>query len=241
MDRWFGRTKAWSIGIAIGIATSFLAGCASVPPETVELSHTIGRDLGEIHRSHRELAQLHFANVKEDVNEFIDDTYRPALIALTAEEASLVPNITTILERDPGRLPTYLGAFLNQVDPLVETKRRELLTPIEDQERELLADINAAHSNVQAANAVISGHLASIRSVHEAQSQALEAVGLSNMRERIATTTADVSDGVARLNARGLEISSEIDDAARQIEAFNEAIAEASAVIGRSRASERDN
>lgn len=214
--------------IVVTLASSMvlLAGCASVPPETVELSHAIGQDMEELHRSHRALAVLQFGQAKDRVNIFIDATYRPALIATTASEADLVSNIEVLLDRDPGRLPAYLSRFLSAVDPLVEAKRAELLEPIELQERQLLAEIDAAHSQVRAANAVISGHLASIRSVHDAQSQALEAVGLSDMRERIASTAADVSDRISNLNRRGLEISSSIDDAATRIESLNAAITE---------------
>jgi hypothetical protein len=212
------------LGATVAMSLIVLAGCASVPPETVELSHAIGQDMEELHRSHRALAELQFSQAKDRVNTFIDGIYRPALIETTADEAGLVSNIELILDRDPERLPAYLSRFLTAVDPLVEAKRNELLNPIEEQEQQLLAEINAAYSQVQAANAVISGHLASIRSVHDAQSQALEAVGLPDMRERIAATTADVSNRISDLNRRGLEISSSIDDATTRIQSLNEAI-----------------
>ncbi len=221
------RRLASAIGLSLSLFVVPLVGCASVPPETVELAHAIGRDVEEIHRSHRALAQLHFQGARDDVNTFIDGTYRPAFIEMTAREANLVPNISAILDRDPGRLPAYLAAFLNTVDPRIEQKRQELLVPINRQERELLAAIDSAHNQVQAANAVISGHLASIRSVHDAQSDALGMVGISNVRERIAETTASVSEQVARLNSRGVEISNSIDDAEERVRDLNAAISSA--------------
>tara|TARA_R110002073_G_scaffold8068_1_gene45115 strand:- start:14006 stop:14716 length:711 start_codon:yes stop_codon:yes gene_type:complete len=216
----FGR----AVGMSIGLAMSSLGGCASVPPETVELSLLIGQDLEELHRSHRALAVQHFKSIKDDINIFINQTYRPALIAETARNANLVPNVTAILDRDPSRLPAYLARFIEAVDPRVETKRAELLEPIERQEAQLLADIDAAHGQVLAANATISGHLASIRQVHEAQATALERAGLADLRERISVTVADVSARVAALNARGAAISGSIDDAAERVRELDEAI-----------------
>ena len=207
------------------IALLFTAGaCSSVPPETVELSHTIGRDLEEIHRSHRALAELHFNSSKQSINAFIDLTYRPAFIEMTAEQSNLQANISTILQQDPGRLVPYMSHFLVSVDRHVESKRQELLTPVIEQERQLLADIDAAHSQVQAANSVVSGHLASIRSVHDAQSQALSMVGIEDLRERIANTTANLSDRVAALNTRGAEINASLDTAAEKVQELDEAI-----------------
>jgi hypothetical protein len=36
----------------------FLIGCAQVPPQSVELSATLGRDLQELQRSHRKAVDL---------------------------------------------------------------------------------------------------------------------------------------------------------------------------------------
>lgn len=44
--------------IFLGVLLLFVwPGCAQVPKESVELSVTVGRDLAEVHRSHREKKQ----------------------------------------------------------------------------------------------------------------------------------------------------------------------------------------
>ncbi|MEK7477732.1 MAG: hypothetical protein AAB152_19100 [Candidatus Coatesbacteria bacterium] len=65
------------------------AGCASTPKESVELSATIGRDLEAVHTSHRELAKLLYARMKQDVNTFVDTKYAPWQIATVGCPESL--------------------------------------------------------------------------------------------------------------------------------------------------------
>ncbi|WP_394692384.1 hypothetical protein [Hyphobacterium sp.] len=225
MTRLYNRARYFVL--AATMSMSVLTGCVTVPPETVELSHTIGRDLEELHRSHRALVELHFRGARNEVDAFIDNTYRPALIELTARDARLVEGISTIIDNDPGRLPAYLTRFLQAVDPRVEAKRQELLEPIVAQELALLDEIDGAHSRVQAANAVISGHLASIRDVHEAQSEVLAIAGLPDLRELIGASIADVSNRAERLNRRGQEVNSTIDDVTQRVEELDELISEA--------------
>lgn len=66
-------------GILIGIIF-FIASCASVPKETVTLSQALGNDLVVLHQAHRNIAELHFRKIKDNINSFIDDTYAPFVI-----------------------------------------------------------------------------------------------------------------------------------------------------------------
>lgn len=217
------RNTSYSVAF-IGAAMLSLSSCATVPPETVQLSHSIGSDLAELHRSHRALAKLHFQKMREDINRFIEINYRPALVQKTAQDADFLANASILIEQDPARLPAYLSAFLLAVDPLVERKKAELLDPIDAQEEMLLSEIDLAHGQLLSANSVISGHLASIRDVHEAQATALERVGIDGLRERISVTTARISDQIDQLDNRGQRIASSVDEVEERVEELDGAI-----------------
>lgn len=67
-----------SVKRTVVIAMVFiLLGCAQVPKESVELSATVGRDIAEVYRAHRELAVLFYKLIKGDINEFVDEVYGP--------------------------------------------------------------------------------------------------------------------------------------------------------------------
>ena len=63
------------IFLSIGISS-----CVSIPKETVTLSQTIGKDMVVMHIAHRNMIQIHFRQIKNDINTFIDDTYAPFII-----------------------------------------------------------------------------------------------------------------------------------------------------------------
>jgi|GEM_PF-2331714 len=47
-----------------------LYSCASVPKEVVQLSNTIGQDLGKVHFSYTQLIRVHFDGKRKDTEEF---------------------------------------------------------------------------------------------------------------------------------------------------------------------------
>lgn len=205
----------------------FTAACDLVPKEAVELSNTVGRDLEEVHRAHIALAELHFGQIKERANTFIDEVYRPAFIAKFAEEAKLADAVRDTVANNPEELLAGLTQFVQVGTERVEKKRRELLGPIEQQEAAVIRKINEAHRQIQAAQAIVTGHLASVRKVREVQNEILAGVGLKGLREEIATTTARVSGTVDGLVVKGKAISGKVDNAENVIREFDAKISEA--------------
>jgi prefoldin subunit 5 len=204
-----------------------LTGCTTVPKEAVELSNTVGRDLDEMHRSHRALAELHFNQLINEVNVFVDGTYRPAFIAEFAAEFELDDKVAMILRQDPEKLLPVMTRFMTIATERIEKKRSQLLEPIETQRREVLSSIDMAYGQIQSAQSMLTAHLASISKAHEAQDEMLAEVGLGDVRERIAAKTSEVSDAVKIIVSKGKEIDSGIDTAKDKIEKLDAAIAEA--------------
>lgn len=215
------------------LCTLALAGCQSVPNESVELANTVGRDLEEIHRTHLALAELHFNQQIDRANEFIDETYRPAYIEEFAREFRLGKKVETIVDRDPEKLLPVLTRFVKVANERIEAKRATLVDPIRAQRNAVIAEINTAYRQVHAAQAVVTGHLASIRDVREVQNEMLAGIGLDGLPDRIATTTARVSEGVSTMIAEGERLDQEAVNAVEKIqkleqtiEAFRESLAD---------------
>lgn len=212
------KSSSRKLFAALAIATPLIVGaCAEVPREAVELSATVGRDLEEVHSAHVALAKLHFEQSKNQVNDFIDDVYRPAFIAKFAVEAQLDRAVRETIETEPEKLLEGLSNFVMIAHERIEAKRRTLLRPVEEQEAAVIEEIDAAHSQLQAAQAIVTGHLASVRKVHDVQNELLANVGLTDLRAKIATKTADVSTKVGELVSRGEEINVTIEDAIEKI------------------------
>lgn len=215
------------IGKLLVVLVAFsLASCDVVPKETIELSNTVGRDLEEVHRAHRSLAELHFSDIERNINRFIDETYRPAFIKVFASEYDLNKRIED-LKDEPNKLLSVLTGFVQVATQRVEKKRSELINPIQEQKKLVISEIDAAHRQIQAAQAVVTRHLASVRKVRNVQNELLARVGLKSVGEKVA----EVSQKVGEFVTKGKEIDGKFGNAAEQIAGFDTEIKKLKAAI----------
>lgn len=212
--------------------------CASIPEETVMLSQKLGGDLHTLHESHQRMVKFYFDGVREDVNDFIDDTYAPFVIhyvlekELNAYEAGDTASIYAVIKK-AGTSPTKLTSenaltsmqdFLNAAKKQIESKRSELLDPLRAQEREILDSINHSYQNVIYANSTITGHLQSVRKVKDAQSNALELLGFENAERKTIDSLVKLSEVVSDAVDKAEDIDVKSDKASESLEDIIEKI-----------------
>jgi hypothetical protein len=217
--------------LLILLLCGLFAGCAQVPKESVELSTTVGRDLTAAHKSHRELAKTLFARMKADIHRFVDNVYAPYQIRSAVagdlaasrssnpeeRKSSLILGINNAFA--PGasdaalkNIAIGMGYFVEDLRSDIESKRRELIEPIDKQEADLLAAIDRNYAQLIYANSIVTGYLSSIVKVHDAQSQILDSIGVDgdltrDIASRLAETTQRVGDLVTK--AEKVDASSE--------------------------------
>ncbi|MBW1729467.1 MAG: hypothetical protein JRH08_03315 [Deltaproteobacteria bacterium] len=205
----------------------FLSACAQVPKESVELSVTVGRDLAEVHRAHRELAIEYFDCVKKDINEFIDEVYRPYMIQKTMADFRLLQRIQRAVERgDETRAFNIMKLFVSLLSEQIENYRKELLQNISKQESEVLLAIDDSYQKIQNANAIVAGHLASIRKVHDTQAELLSRTKLEGLREEIAGRAGEFSDKISEIILKARKANETIDKVEDRMKAIKELAAE---------------
>jgi len=179
--------------------TLTMSACATIPKETIELSNTVGRDLEEVHRSHRAFATVLFDIMEKDVNKFINEIYAPAYIKKFATEYKLDDKVKGIVAAAPNNLLPVLVRFVEKSNETIENKRAELLNQIKAQRNQVINDIDTSYRQLQAAQALIAGHLASVMKIHDARNEVLKNVGLEGMREKLAENTEKVSNRISSL------------------------------------------
>ena len=186
--------------------------CAQVPKESVELSATVGRDIVQVYKSHRQLAVILYDRIKNDINRFVDEVYAPYQIhnLLTADQEdfkagnpdSLFAALDAAIKNPdkPDIQKTSLEAmdvFLQVVRGEVESYRTERLGPVLAQEKELLSAIDRSYNQIHYANSIVIGHLASVVKVYDAQEEILNQFGHEGLREEIGQNLAATSNKVA--------------------------------------------
>lgn len=201
------------------LSAMVIVSCASVPKESVELSATVGRDLVIAHESHCQMAEVMFARVEKDINRFIDDVYAPHQINAAMFRQKELSESNDQAQRNKSLLLAISKAFSDQGTPKlqsqvlsamkfmvekvlkdIEITRQELLEPIDAQKKEVIQSINRAYNKMQYANSVVTGHLASIKKVHDAQSEILAEIGIKrDLRDEISRNLANTSNQVGEI------------------------------------------
>ncbi|HEX2115816.1 MAG TPA: hypothetical protein VHM01_15535 [Alphaproteobacteria bacterium] len=213
--------QAWKRGCAVVIACIAILGCAQTPQQSVELSSTIGRDLLELHRAHRELASRYFDRSIQDVNTFVDTKYRPFIIQSTINDPQLDFRARLARSLEPGATPDavrFMGTYANGVINRVEAFRKELVTPVQRRKEEALAQIDASYQQVILANAAVTGHLASVVKVTDVQNQVLSQLQLKDLRDRTLAEVVAFSDKVSELTAEGERVDAQTAQGAAEIQ-----------------------
>ncbi|KPJ86697.1 MAG: hypothetical protein AMS17_11285 [Spirochaetes bacterium DG_61] len=222
MRRCFSGTRRRFLApYAAGLVVLFATSCASVPRESVELSATLGRDLAEVHRAHRLLAEKYFDRIRTDINQFIDEEYRPFLIEGTVEGFRLLEKLEAATQpgADPDALE-ILELFVTKLSQQIESYRAELLGNISVQEGEVLGGIDAAYQQLQNANSIVTGHLASVRKVQDVQARMLERTGLDSLSGTLLEKTVLLSDSVSLLVEKARRGEEALDELARRLEEY---------------------
>jgi len=218
---------------------SFITSCASIPKETVTLSQALGNDLVVLHQAHRNIAELHFRKIKDNINSFVDDTYAPFVIqfvlnkelqAYQAGQPSIY-SILEVVEKNGGKQEIdaavkEMADFQEAARKQIERKRNELLLPIASQEVEIIGAINQSYENAIYANSTITGYLQSVRKVKEAQQEALSAIGLKGADTLITNGLVKVSEQVNEAVRKGKEIDVKSENAFQQLEEISNQIKE---------------
>lgn len=212
-----------------------LGACASVPKESVELSYLIGRDLRALQQSYDQMIVQRFADYRAQRNDYVDNVWAPAFIADWIRDGRLVDTARGVVVYDENRDDFVAPTQGQEQQQLLSTvymwsdaaifeisqKRARLLGPLDEDERRIRAEAQAAFDQVIQANAYVTAHLSSIRKVQELQDQALEALGVddvvASLNVRLAQVSESARDGLERIREadghldRAIEIRSQIE------------------------------
>lgn len=222
------------------IVLFILTACASLPKESVTLSQTLGSDLKILHNAHRNIIEIHFNKIEDDINSFVSDVYAPFIIhyALKSElkkykegNPTSLYSIIEIAGKQEGQKESeealnVMQEFQEAARKQIESKRNELLTPIIKQQAEIITAINQSYEHAIYANSTITAYLQSLQKIKGAQQEALSLIGLEGTGTLITNTLVKVSEQVDNAVKKGKEIDIRSDDAYKKLEEISNQIKE---------------
>lgn len=213
--------------IAIISMLILVAGCAQVPKEAVELSATVGRDLAEMRKSHTELVKIYYEGLIKNINQFIDNVYLPYQIQKTLSDEAIKQDMLASIEaasREDATGQSQKDAFQKLkffhliIHEEVEDYRKIKLAPVNEQYKSVLNGINESYEQIHYANSIVTGHLASIVKVHDTQNEILEELDLKDLRTKVGSNVANISDQIAELTDKAKRKESDLEEIVTKFE-----------------------
>ena len=220
------------VGSLVILVVLLFVGCTQVPRQSLELSTTVGRDIVEVHRAHRELAIILYGRIKNDVNEFVDNVYAPyqieKLLQADYEDfkkgnpEALFSALDAAIKQpnNPNAQKTALDAmnvFVQVVQAEIEFFRNERLARVLVQEKEVLTAIDRSYNQIHYANSIITGHLASIVKVHDAQEEMLSEFGIEDLCKDIRMKLASTSTKIDEFANKAKEVDGTIAEMEKKV------------------------
>jgi hypothetical protein len=173
------RFRTWSRVLTL----LCLSACApKVPPEVVELSYTVGQDLGALQASYRTLIDDHFDNLRSQRIRFLETEWRPVFLERYIAKTNLQQIITSSTAAD---LPDILSLWTAIALDTIKARSDSLTASLDRDQAALTQLVDQSFGNLMWANATITSHLNSVRKVQEVQDRALSALNLKDLRDRI--------------------------------------------------------
>lgn len=166
--------KQYASRFIAGLATALLFGCASVPPESVDLSRRIGVEISKSQAAHLSTLDAFYKRLNEDNDKWISDVYVPkitgnAISDLTSackKAGDTSPNCNQLNNNDIKRVISRTVEFRDEIQRALSTNR--------DESARL---INEHYADLQSANATITALLVSVVDVKKATKESVESIG----------------------------------------------------------------
>ena len=194
--------------LIVAVSSTVLVGCASVPKEVVQLSYQIGEDFSSIQKSYKKLVHDHFEVLRGQRIQYLNNEWTPKYIRGWVEDGRLrdvvkgdvvwsaekADFIQAAVGKDEKALLNTVIFWSVAAVAEIEGKKKELLEPLNKQEEQLTTWIDDAFNRIYRGNAVITAHLNSLRKVQEVQEDALAALHLKDLSDKINNTLITASD-----------------------------------------------
>lgn len=162
------------------------SGCRShLPKEVVDLSTTVGEDMKAMHQSYRALIKTHFNSLRLHAENYIKHRWLPVFIDDFIKKTNLVQMIRTTVPDQQQGVNQKVTDWVTVAMETTAKKRRELMTPINEEEKKLLEMVDNSFNLLLKANDKISSHLKSHSKIKEQSGLDLNIFDLKGLREKI--------------------------------------------------------
>ncbi len=192
-----------------------LSGCTTVPNEVVQLANVTTNDTRALNDGYRKLVRTHFNALRQvREREIADEVFMP-FIEDSIKEAQLEdvilgkkvydPKLDALVDPTPGKASLQkletINTWAREVSEFMNTVRKNAFKDLDKAESNLLDEIDMAFGNVIRGGTTIHAYLLSLQKVESAQKNALDAIGLGDLPNKLNGALAKASEDAAKWTA----------------------------------------
>jgi hypothetical protein len=159
-----------------GIILTLICACASVPPEAVDLSKTIGTEIGKSQAAHLSTLDAFYRRLALENDNWVQSVYIPRLTSMA------IADLSTACKR-AGDLSAGCSQLNNNDITKIISKviefRDDLQRVLSKNRDEAIQTINSHYSDLQAANSSITALLTSLIDIKKATKESAAGIGKS--------------------------------------------------------------
>ena len=187
-----------------------LLGCAAIPPEAPELSSQLGSRISAVEMAHSRLLTDFFNEKRRRVDEFIQQQWVPVFAGEFFNDPKIESRWDQLVTgNDSNERLKFIVLVGSKLQAKINTKRVELIQPLDELERSVVLKLKAEYDNMRAINNTLTAFLHSASKLEENRKRYLEIVGISEKRtedfinetDRAVSTLVDAAHVDGKLDA----------------------------------------
>ncbi len=161
------------------LLTTF-SGCTSIPPEAPTLSAELGTRIESLEKANIRLLQNFFEQKRRQVDFFIEHEWLPVFANQFFQKPKMARAWGTIVsENNIPQRTKFIVTVGTKIQQAMNTKRVELIAPLEELEKRLIDSLTSEYSQAKAINNSITSLLLSASKVAENRDRLLAKAGIS--------------------------------------------------------------
>jgi hypothetical protein len=149
-----------------------IAGCATVPKESVDLSIELTKMIRSAERAHLATLDLFVAERKQRADDFLKNTWTPRFMDNAMKDSGVLDTIKA--QRTDAQKATVMKEFSEDAASTIAEQRAAVMDAIDNIGRMLEDAIKAHYDDMLAANQALTAHIRSVADVNATQTQILD-------------------------------------------------------------------
>lgn len=201
-----------------------LVSCASIPKQAPELSAALGKEISVLEKSHLSLLYAYFDERRAKVDDFIETNWLPQYAVNFFSDSDIQDAWNEIVgSDDKNERLDFLLAVAPELQAVINEKRKELITPLDNIERALESALREQYNYTRSINNSLTSFLSSASKVQESQQRYLDMINITDDKIGHAIDRTDeVIEGLLKKSEKAVDAEQKVEEYSKRLKALKD-------------------